>query len=80
RPENAFILFRHQCAKEHADSSLGPNTNNAETTARRQPDLSKTVSQEWKAISPEDRANWEALAREKKRKHEALHPGYVYHP
>ncbi|KAJ7264456.1 hypothetical protein B0H12DRAFT_983126, partial [Mycena haematopus] len=50
------------------------------TKAYRQSDFSKTVSQQWRALSPEERANWEALAREKKREHEALHPGYVYRP
>ncbi|KAF7366302.1 Repressor ROX1 [Mycena sanguinolenta] len=47
---------------------------------QRQADLSKTISAQWKALPPEERAKWEELAREKKREHEALHPGYVYRP
>ncbi|KAJ6486757.1 hypothetical protein C8R45DRAFT_267954 [Mycena sanguinolenta] len=35
---------------------------------------SKTISEQWKGLSPEERAKWERLAREKKREHEALRP------
>ncbi|KAJ7136948.1 hypothetical protein C8R44DRAFT_530013, partial [Mycena epipterygia] len=47
---------------------------------QRQADLSKTISQQWKALAPAERAKWEALAKEKKREHETLHPNYVYRP
>ncbi|KAJ7771753.1 hypothetical protein B0H16DRAFT_194533 [Mycena metata] len=53
---------------------------NASGKKQRQADLSKTISQQWKALSPEERAHWEALAKEKKREHETLHPNYVYRP
>ncbi|KAJ7646275.1 hypothetical protein DFH06DRAFT_1135875 [Mycena polygramma] len=53
---------------------------NAPGKKQRQADLSKTISQQWKALSPEERAHWEALAKEKKREHETLHPNYVYRP
>ncbi|KAJ7438171.1 hypothetical protein FB451DRAFT_1378350 [Mycena latifolia] len=46
----------------------------------RQADLSKVISARWKALSPGERAHWEALAGERKLEHEALHPGYVYRP
>lgn len=46
----------------------------------RQADLSRTISQRWKALSPEERTHWEDLAKEKKRQHEMLHPNYVYRP
>ncbi|KAJ7462460.1 hypothetical protein FB451DRAFT_1266860, partial [Mycena latifolia] len=46
----------------------------------RQADLSKLISAQWKALSPAERAHWEALARERKREHEARYPGYVYRP
>ncbi|KAJ7209023.1 hypothetical protein B0H12DRAFT_1079883 [Mycena haematopus] len=53
---------------------------NAPGKKQRQADLSKTISQQWRALSAEERAEWEALAKEKKREHEALHPNYVYRP
>ncbi|KAJ7652414.1 hypothetical protein DFH06DRAFT_1048457, partial [Mycena polygramma] len=47
---------------------------------QRQAELSKTISRRWKALSPEERAHWDDLAKEKKRQHELLHPNYVYRP
>ncbi|KAJ7127398.1 hypothetical protein C8R43DRAFT_698606 [Mycena crocata] len=72
-----------------APSSLasGPSSADSPSLAgnvpgkkQRQADLSKTISQQWKALSPDERAHWEALAKEKKREHETLHPNYVYRP
>ncbi|KAJ7032415.1 hypothetical protein C8F04DRAFT_659055 [Mycena alexandri] len=96
RPENAFILFRRQCSKDlsiAAASTFAPSSVSGPSEAdslplavtapakkQRQADLSKTISQQWKALSAEERAHWEALAKEKKQQHEALHPNYVYRP
>ncbi|KAJ6550413.1 hypothetical protein DFH09DRAFT_1086678 [Mycena vulgaris] len=77
RPENAFILFRRKCCEDRA---LGLSSPPLLPPKQRQADLSKTISQQWKALAPEERAHWEALAKEKKREHEALHPDYVYRP
>ncbi|KAG6333836.1 hypothetical protein ID866_5255, partial [Astraeus odoratus] len=81
RPENAFILFRRKCCEdrqaaqeEAAASADGP------TKKQRQADLSKTISQQWKALSPEERLFWEELAKEKKKEHEQMYPNYVYRP
>jgi len=80
RPENAFILFRRKCcedrqaAQEEAAAADGP------AKKQRQADLSKTISQQWKALSPGERLYWEELAKEKKREHEQLYPNYVYRP
>ncbi|KAJ7041420.1 hypothetical protein C8F04DRAFT_925562, partial [Mycena alexandri] len=93
RPENAFILFRRKCCEDRAAVSApssmasGPSSADSPSLAanapgkkQRQADLSKTISQQWKALSPEDRSYWENLAKEKKREHETLHPDYVYRP
>ncbi|KAJ7720638.1 hypothetical protein B0H16DRAFT_1255373, partial [Mycena metata] len=95
RPENAFILFRRKCCEDRASGSVsapssmasGPSSADSPSLAanapgkkQRQADLSKTISQQWKALSPEDRSYWENLAKEKKREHETLHPNYVYRP
>ncbi|KAJ7155104.1 hypothetical protein C8R46DRAFT_436538 [Mycena filopes] len=94
RPENAFILFRRQCCEDlssPAASSPSPSTPSPSSPPAaaaspsapkklRQADLSKTISQQWKALSAEERAYWEGLAKEKKRQHEARHPDYVYRP
>jgi hypothetical protein len=36
------------------------------TKKQRQADLSKTISQQWKSLSAEERQFWEELAKEKK--------------
>jgi hypothetical protein len=81
RPENAFILFRRKCCEdrqqvqeETAAVAEGP------TKKQRQADLSKTISQQWKSLSPGDRKYWEDLAKNKKHEHEKLYPNYVYRP
>ena len=75
RPENAFILFRRKCCEERA-------AEEAEGIApkKRQADLSKTISQQWKVLSAAERQYWERLAKEKKKEHERLYPDYVYRP
>jgi hypothetical protein len=47
---------------------------------QRQAELSKLISSQWRALSAEDRAHWDALAREKKREHAEKHPDYVFRP
>ncbi|KAF7324621.1 Repressor ROX1 [Mycena kentingensis (nom. inval.)] len=81
RPENAFILFRRQCCSAPSSSADGPTSAVVSTGKRaRQADLSKTISAQWRALPPDERAKWEALAAEKKREHAEKHPNYVYRP
>jgi hypothetical protein len=77
RPENAFILFRRHCCEERQAAA-----EEADTPAKkqRQADLSKTISQQWKGLSAEERQVWEDRAKEKKKEHEQLYPDYVYRP
>ncbi|KAG5735554.1 Repressor ROX1 [Termitomyces sp. T112] len=78
RPENAFILFRRKCCEDRQASEEG--SVDGPTKKQRQADLSKTISQQWKGLSTEERQYWENLAKEKKKEHEALYPNYVYRP
>ncbi|KAK0490152.1 hypothetical protein EDD18DRAFT_1109703 [Armillaria luteobubalina] len=71
RPENAFILFRRKCCEDRQDPTA---------KKQRQADLSKTISQQWKGLAPEERQYWEQLAKEKKKEHEQMYPNYVYRP
>ncbi|KAH8082815.1 hypothetical protein BXZ70DRAFT_586254 [Cristinia sonorae] len=85
RPENAFILFRRKCCEDRqiAMDELSTTTDDSITAPvkkQRQADLSKTISQQWKTLSVEERAYWEDLAKEKKKEHEQLYPNYVYRP
>lgn len=82
RPENAFILFRRRCCEERqlAQEDTAASVDGGPTKKQRQADLSKTISQQWKALSPEERLYWEELAKEKKKEHEQMYPNYVYRP
>ncbi|KAF8632292.1 hypothetical protein AX15_001946 [Amanita polypyramis BW_CC] len=77
RPENAFILFRRKCCENRQQEEGGLDTP---VKKQRQADLSKTISQQWKSLSPEERQYWEQLAKEKKKEHEHMYPNYVYRP
>ncbi|KAI6108851.1 hypothetical protein EV401DRAFT_1999097 [Pisolithus croceorrhizus] len=79
RPENAFILFRRKCCEDRQQEEASAPTDGP-TKKQRQADLSKTISQQWKALSPEERLYWEELAKEKKKEHEQMYPNYVYRP
>ncbi|KAI9438834.1 hypothetical protein H4582DRAFT_204313 [Lactarius indigo] len=85
RPENAFILFRRKCCEDRnlalGAGDAGEGDGPAPPTKKqRQADLSKTISQQWKGLTAEERQYWEDLAKEKKKEHEALYPNYVYRP
>jgi hypothetical protein len=78
RPENAFILFRRKCCEDRQNAQS--ESADAPSKKQRQADLSKTISQQWKSLSPEERHHWEELAKEKKKEHEQMYPNYVYRP
>ncbi|KAJ3760013.1 hypothetical protein EV360DRAFT_81595 [Lentinula raphanica] len=74
RPENAFILFRRKCCEDEEASSQGV------TKRKRQADLSKLISQQWKALTTEERRYWEDRAEERKKIHQKMYPDYVFRP
>lgn len=83
RPENAFILFRRKCCEDRQlaqEEAVSSAYTDAPTKKQRQADLSKTISQQWKALSADERLYWEELAKEKKKEHEQMYPNYVYRP
>lgn len=80
RPENAFILFRRKCCEDRQAQDEADDGASGPVKKQRQADLSKTISQQWKSLSAEERVYWEELAKEKKKEHEAMYPNYVYRP
>jgi hypothetical protein len=78
RPENAFILFRRKCCEDRQAEEDAAKADGAKKP--RQADLSKTISQMWKSLPPEERQKWEQMAKDKKKEHEQLYPNYVYRP
>ncbi|KAI5297097.1 hypothetical protein KEM55_005141, partial [Ascosphaera atra] len=70
RPPNAFILYRqhyHPFVK-----AANPEFHNN--------DISVLLGKQWKAESPQKKAEYKALAEEKKRKHAEEFPNYQYAP
>jgi hypothetical protein len=80
RPENAFILFRRKCCEDRQQAEDVAASADGPTKKQRQADLSKTISQQWKSLSAEERQFWEQMAKDKKKEHEQLYPNYVYRP
>jgi hypothetical protein len=80
RPENAFILFRRKCCEDRQTAQEEAAALDGPAKKQRQADLSKTISQQWKALPPEERLYWEELAKDKKKEHEQMYPNYVYRP
>lgn len=81
RPENAFILFRRDCCqKRNADALANGGAEDPNVRRQRQADLSKTISQQWRSLSAEERKHWDDLAKQRKKEHEDMYPWYVYQP
>ncbi|KAE9408438.1 hypothetical protein BT96DRAFT_970731 [Gymnopus androsaceus JB14] len=64
RPENAFILFRRKCCE-------------SVRRRRKNPQLTPAVEI---VDAAKKRKYWDELAKEKKKEHEKMYPGYVYRP
>ncbi|KAJ7226951.1 hypothetical protein GGX14DRAFT_510462 [Mycena pura] len=69
RPPNAFMLFRSAWCKAHSNREGHSRIN-----------LNTSSSEQWKALSPEQKKEWETFARMKEDEHKALHPNWEYHP
>lgn len=80
RPENAFILFRRKCCEDRQQAEEEVAKMEGPAKKQRQADLSKTISQQWKSLSQDERQYWEQKAKDKKKEHEQLYPNYVYRP
>ncbi|KAJ2912368.1 hypothetical protein MD484_g8048, partial [Candolleomyces efflorescens] len=71
RPPNAFILFRSSFIKSQQipDTVEGNHSN-----------LSKIIGHYWKALSAEERAEWEAKAVAAQEEHRQLYPDWRFRP
>ena len=72
RPPNSWILYR-------ADMSQALAAQNP-SSSRSQADISKIISDMWKAIHPDLKAEYERRAELKKIQHAAKYPNYRYNP
>ncbi|OSD05023.1 hypothetical protein PYCCODRAFT_1362856 [Trametes coccinea BRFM310] len=80
RPENAWMLFRKQHVRDVAAAWEEAAAASDEAKKQRQADLSKSLSQQWKNLPPEEKQYWEELAKQKKEEHKIMYPNYQYRP
>lgn len=72
RPENAFILFRRDCRQKRNADALASGAEDPNVRRQRKADLSKTISQQWRSVSAEERKHWDKFAKQRKREQARL--------
>ncbi|BDD58249.1 hypothetical protein MAP00_003540 [Monascus purpureus] len=70
RPRNAFILYR----QHYQESVLSQHPNLAN------PEVSKIIGEQWRALPDEIKNEWKAMAEEEKARHQQQYPDYRYQP
>ncbi|KAK9323229.1 hypothetical protein V1517DRAFT_321051 [Lipomyces orientalis] len=70
RPRNAFILYR-----QHHHAAVV-----AEHPGKTNPEISKIIGEQWRQLSPEEKAVWQKLGDEEKKSHLERFPDYRYQP
>ncbi|KAF6764554.1 hypothetical protein DFP72DRAFT_424449 [Ephemerocybe angulata] len=71
RPPNAFILFRSSFIRsQHIPDKVEGNHSN----------LSKIIGHYWKALSAEERAEWEGKAQVAQEEHRQMYPDWRFRP
>ncbi|KAE8549229.1 hypothetical protein EYB25_007745 [Talaromyces marneffei] len=70
RPRNAFILYR-----QHYQSAVV-----AQNPGLANPEISKIIGEQWRALPAESKDQWKALAEAEKARHQQQYPDYRYQP
>ncbi|PCH00847.1 High mobility group, superfamily [Penicillium occitanis (nom. inval.)] len=70
RPRNAFILYRQHY--QGAVVQQNPGLAN--------PEISKIIGEQWRALPAESKDQWKALAEAEKARHQQQYPDYRYQP
>ncbi|KAL2005726.1 hypothetical protein VTN00DRAFT_10219 [Thermoascus crustaceus] len=70
RPRNAFILYR-----QHYQAAVV-----AQNPGLANPEISKIIGEQWRALPNETKSEWKALAEEEKARHQQQYPDYRYQP
>ncbi|KAI0730210.1 high mobility group box domain-containing protein, partial [Fomitopsis betulina] len=74
RPPNAWILYRSDKLRELA------GRRNPDAPKRVQADISKEVSEMWRAEDPDVKREYERIADIKKQEHQIQYPHYKFQP
>ncbi|OKL59772.1 hypothetical protein UA08_04759 [Talaromyces atroroseus] len=70
RPRNAFILYR-----QHYQAAVV-----AQNPGLANPEISKIIGEQWRALPAETKEEWKALAAAEKARHQQQYPDYRYQP
>ncbi|KAL1969511.1 hypothetical protein VTN77DRAFT_8949 [Rasamsonia byssochlamydoides] len=70
RPRNAFILYR-----QHYQAAVV-----AQNPGLANPEISKIIGEQWRALPNETKEQWKALAEAEKARHQQQYPDYRYQP
>ncbi|KAH8697672.1 hypothetical protein BGW36DRAFT_427627 [Talaromyces proteolyticus] len=70
RPRNAFILYR-----QHYQAAVV-----AQNPGLANPEISKIIGEQWRALPIETKEEWKALAEAEKARHQQQYPDYRYQP
>ncbi|KAL1983038.1 hypothetical protein VTN96DRAFT_521 [Rasamsonia emersonii] len=70
RPRNAFILYR-----QHYQAAVV-----AQNPGLANPEISKIIGEQWRALPEETKDEWKALAEAEKARHQQQYPDYRYQP
>ena len=79
RPRNAFIIFRCEYSREHAQSSLESHDDHDSNNACVKT-LSKRAAEAWKQLSPSERDRYKVLADREREEHARIYPHYRFRP
>ncbi|KAI9062023.1 hypothetical protein FKP32DRAFT_1677637 [Trametes sanguinea] len=71
---------KDDAAMSETGQSEEATSDEAKAKKTRQADLSKSLSQQWKNLPPEEKRYWEELAKQKKEEHKMMYPNYQYRP
>ena len=79
RPRNAFIIFRCEYSREHAQGSQESQNDNDPTNPSVKT-LSKRAADAWKQLSPPEKDRYKVLADKEREEHARLYPHYRFRP
>ena len=81
-PPRCHIRFHglslHRCIVLQVADAVVPAQGDRVVQRQHQADLSKTISQQWRLLSAEEREYWDDLARQRKKEHKEMYSQDVY--
>ena len=78
RPRNAFIIFRCEYSREHAQGAQESQNDDTDSTAAKT--LSKRAAEAWKQLPATERERYKVLADQEREEHARLYPHYRFRP